>query len=273
LDSLVSLPSVVVTAVDELSFPSGETRAKFWVTDPDGGESGLFVIKDVTDLPASYAPVVGDLVSVTGFLQTVSKYEQEEAYRLVLENQSAANPLSGHSPLWVELFANVAPPADLTAPVGFGDAQGGAVMANADLTGARVVVPGPVSLTDARPMAFKRLSAVADDFYYGFAVTGGVLVNTRKTATPGPGVPSCDWAALVKDGGTVTFPHGIAGVWDTYAHAPCVDGGTDPSLCTYVNGVSTSGTEAAFVPGADAGFTLVLYPQNCAVDLAGVGQP
>lgn len=91
-------------------------------------------------------------------------------------------------------------------------------------------------------------------------------MNNYKTYRGfGDGGVGCDWRAVAGDGGTVTFPNGVSGIWDTYAHAPCVDGGT----------ASGCFATKAFVPGtvgADGGavnYTYVLYPMDCANDLAG----
>jgi hypothetical protein len=118
-------------------------------------------------------------------------------------------------------------------------------------------------LTNANPSALKRISASANDsVHFGFEVTGGVLVNNYKTygSTQDGGTKRCDWRALANDGGTVRFPNGIRGVWDTFTHAPCADGGTSSSCFR----------DAGVVPGTDQTHTYVLYPQDCDQDLAGV---
>jgi hypothetical protein len=101
-------------------------------------------------------------------------------------------------------------------------------------------------------------------------VTGGLLVSNRNTfgSSPTDGGPArCDWQALVRnDGGTVTFPEGIRGVWDTYSFAPCADGGTDVLGC-FRNEGRVPGTEQP--DGGYNRFTHVLIPQNCDQDLVG----
>jgi len=52
--------------------------------------------------------------------------------------------------------------------------MGGSVKANPDFASVRVYVPGPLSITNPSPAAFKRVSANASDStYFGFEVTAG----------------------------------------------------------------------------------------------------
>jgi hypothetical protein len=93
-----------------------------------------------------------------------------------------------------------------------------------------------------------------------------VLVSNYKTfgVTLDGGSSRCDWRNVVTDGGTVSFPNGIRGVWDTYSYVPCTDGGF-----TFADG-GTSTDCTGYVPGTANNYTYILYPQDCATDLPGV---
>ena len=66
---------------------------------------------------------------------------------------------------------------------------------------------------------------------------------------------NCVWrGSAYYDGGTIIFPNGITGIWDTYTHAPCNDGGTSTS-CLHANG---------YVPGTANDYTYAIYPRDCA---------
>jgi hypothetical protein len=152
-------------------------------------------------------------------------------------------------------------PSPLQVPITFGGA--GAFRAEPAHVGARVKIDGPLTIANPSPEAFRRISAVPNDTrYFGYELSNGVLVNNFRVfegaRLEDGGVSHCDLRAAVLDGGTVTFPNGIIGVWDTYTHASCVDGGTD-SQCFKNRGN---------VPGTDAGnYTNVLYPTDCADQL------
>jgi hypothetical protein len=103
---------------------------------------------------------------------------------------------------------------------------------------------------------------------FGFEVTGGILVNNFATFdaqfSDGGSLLRCDWRQIALDAGvgrTVTFPNGISGVWDTYSHASCRDGGVSCS-----DGLVNR--NAGIVPDTTNDFTYVLYPTDCA-DLRG----
>ncbi len=267
----VLLKGVVVTAVANNYLATtgscasaGGWYASFYVADVASPENGIFVFKHCSDSPAVFQPVVGDLLTIDGFVGFQKKYVEREGYRVMIKSQYdfTAAPHTGALPLTITKTGSMAPLADNQAPAGFGDAQGGAVQANKSLGGTRVHIPGPLTITSATPTAFKRISAVPNDnTYFGFEVTGGVLVNNFKTykSFDDGGTPACDYRGNVADGGSVTFANGISGVWDTYTHAPCTDGGTSSS-CYAADGL---------IPGVDGGkYTYVLYPMNCNVDLA-----
>lgn len=258
---LVKLKGVVVTAVDDtFKGAQGDYSAQFWVTDPAKPSLGLFVDKYFTDMPGAYEPKIGDVLDIEGYLQSVKKFEDRDGYRLVLKSQfGCAQPNTGK--LSLTLKGTMVAPVDNTVPSDFGDAQGGAVKANPEFLGSRVYIQGPLTLTEPNPTALKRVSLKdGDQVHFGFEVTGGILVNNRKTygATQDGGSTRCDFRAMALDGGTVTFPTGIRGVWETYTHAPCVDGGTSPSCFR----------DAGFIPGTDQNYTNVLYPQDCETDFA-----
>jgi hypothetical protein len=264
----VTLKGVVINAVDFVNKGSqGDITANFWVVDPNNPTDGLWVEKFYQDTPRGYVPQVGDKVDVSGWFQTELPYEQFVASRQRLASEYRFNNAPGL--LNIVKVATVTPPADNpVSPGTFGNADGGFGRPNANYAGSRVHIQGELTLVNPTPKAFQRVTAdPSDPVYYGFEVTGGILVSNQKTYGESPtdgGPPRCDWQQLVRnDGGTVTFPNGIRGVWDTYTFAACEDGGTDIFRCRRRNGA---------VPGTDGGnwFTYVVYPQDCATDLVGV---
>jgi hypothetical protein len=271
----VLLEGVVIHTVSDVARRvegGGEqVRASFWVVDPARPSQGLWVRKDWTDVPVGFVPEVGQRVDLTGWMQAMSGLEPFTGYRAHLANPSAFGGAPGK--LEIRRVGTLVVPVDNTVVAGsFGNADGGLGRPNPELLGTRVYVPGPLVLTDPTPPAFHRVSAdPADPVYYGFEVSGGILVSSQNTSgvTPPDGGPArCDWQALVRsDGGTVVFPLGIRGVWDTYTFVPCQDGGT---------GACSRDSRGGQVPGtepADGGpgnrFTHVLYPWDCDRDLAG----
>lgn len=257
------LRGVVVVAVDNAFRGSqGDYDTQFWVVDPNNPTQGIYVDKFFTDPPGPYNPQVGDVLDIDGYIGTESRFDDRVGYRFTLKSQFGCQAPNNQGKLEITKTGTATPPADNTAPSGFGNANGGQVQANRELAGTRVHIPGPIALVDPNPPPFKRVSAVSTDtVHFGFEISGGVLVNNYKTfgTTMDGGTPRCDWRAMANDGGTVTFPNGIRGVWDSYTHAPCADGGT--SGCSFRN--------AGSVPGTDASYTFVLYPQDCANDFAG----
>jgi hypothetical protein len=260
---------VVVVAIDHSARnDAGQFSKAYWVVDPNHPHVGIYIDESFTDhfdpgpfsLMGPSEPQLGDGLQVVGYLDTESAFDDGDGYRSVIRDAAGghcvANPPAGmQSFMSVTRMRIVAPPADNAVGPGFGNANGGSVRANPELAGTRVFIPGPIELTNPRPSAFQQVSSMpGDDAYSGFEVTGGVLVNDSKTAG------SCDWRARVIDGGTVTFPLGIRGVWDSYTYAPCADGSASSSCLR----------DAGSIPGA-AGVTstLVLYPQDCVRDFAG----
>ncbi len=236
---------------------TGKAGATFWVVDPQKPTDGIQIVKDCDDPPTSYVPAVGDQLDVTGYLQTRSWYDNPEARRHIISNEFAKQCNGVGCPGKLELVktGTAAVPAPNVADANLGGADGG--RPDGRLAGTRVFVPGPLTLTNPKPLAMKRISSVnGDDRYFGFEVTGRILVNNAKTygTTRDGGPERCDWAAAARDGGQVTFPSGIVGVWDTYTFAACEDGGIDTN-CRKV---------ASSVPGSGLQYTYALYPQTCA---------
>jgi hypothetical protein len=257
----VTVQNVVVTEISRIDTRNAAgVTADFWVADPNRPQDGIFVQKFRDDPENNYIPAVGDVVTITGFFQNKSRFNDREGYRKVLKNNFDVRGGGAIVPLYITRVSTGTRPAEIPVSIdgGFGNADGGTGRPNLEYLGARVHIAGPLTLTDPNPMAFKRLSAVANDsVHFGFEVSGGVLVNNNSTfgTTQDGGSPRCDWRAQVNaDAGTVTFPNGIKGVWDTYTHAPCVDGGTSTFNCF---------NDAGVVPGTGNNWTAVLYPENC----------
>ncbi|MBN1207099.1 MAG: hypothetical protein JXB05_19595 [Myxococcaceae bacterium] len=282
----VTLEYVVVIAVDDTTRGGqGDSISQFWVVDPCFKNEGLWVDKFYQDVPTKYEPQLGDVLRIEGVFRRINaiasdvnasnserQLKTRNAYRPALKSAFGLPNVSGS--LVITQLGTAEVPVDNTVPAGFGDADGGAVAANPEFGGTRVHIPGPVSITNANPVALKqRPEDPENNVHLGFEVTGGVLVSNDKTfgETFDGGPPRCDWRNVVNDGGSVSFPNGIRGVWDTYSHVPCADGGfTNPedggtfSSCTY------SFRDAGVVPGTDNPYTYILYPQDCAIDLPGV---
>jgi hypothetical protein len=277
----VTLEHVVVTAVDDLSRSSqGDYTAQFWVADPCFPQEGIWIDKFVSDEPTSYAPQLGDELKVEGFFRRINRIASDvnafpsesllksrSAYRPAIKNAFGLPGTSGR--LTLTKTGTVAVRQDVTVPATFGNASGGAVKPNPEYGGARVHIPGPISISNADPLALKqRPDSPANTVYLGFEVSGGVLVSNYKTfgSTLDGGSPRCDWRAVVKDGGVVNFPNGIRGVWDTYSYVSCSDGGS----ILPDGGANYSCRDAGYVPGTNNDYTYILYPQDCATDLPGV---
>jgi hypothetical protein len=268
----VRLDGLVVTVVDKTDRGSqGDYIAYFWAVDPCFPKEGIYVDKFYTDPVTNYLPAVGDVLTVEGLYRqyTANASDADElrnAYRSVIKSDFRLGVPGITGKLNLTKTGTLAVPADLTVPSGFGNANGGVVQANPEYGGARVHIPGPLTISNATPPALKqRPDNPAHGTYLGFEVSGGVLVNNYKTfgETRDGGNPRCDWGAHAQDGGGVTFPNGIRGVWDTYSYVSCTNGssGTDGGSCP---------RDAGYVPGTDNPYTYVLYPQNCDTDLPGV---
>ncbi|HVG62595.1 MAG TPA: hypothetical protein VNA24_28785 [Hyalangium sp.] len=281
----VKLEHVVVTAVDDLiRGAQGDFIAQFWVVDPCFPKEGIWVDKHYLDVPKPYAPQLGDELTIEGLFRHINatasdvnapneQAKTRNAYRPALKSSFQIGVPNVSGSLVITKTGTVPVPQDVTVPPGFGNANGGVAKANPEYGGARVHIPGPLTLTNANPPALKqRPDNPEDGTYLGFEVTGGVLVSNDKTfgETFDGGRPRCDWRNVVNDGGMVSFPNGIRGVWDTYSHVPCADGGFNaPDGGTFPS-CSFSARDAGYIPGATNNYTYILYPQDCATDLPGV---
>jgi hypothetical protein len=249
----IELTQVVVTAVDSAN-PTG-TRT-FWIADKADSKKGLYVFIGGSDM-VSYVPAVGDVLNIKGYLGTVQDYFERIGRRQQL--RSGCSTTSAIK-IQVEKTGTQSPLPDNPAPAGFGTTtDGGTYGANRELESTRVSIPGPLTLSDDSPLVFRRITPSGNSSTaYGFEVKGsavpdGILVNNYKTFGQSPtdgGTPRCDFRAIARDGGMVTFPNGISGVWDTYTNAPCNDDKCDRN-------------DAGFVPGTDLRTTNVLYPLDC----------
>lgn len=247
---------------------AGDLRAEFWMTDPVDRSRGIWVEKGYTDL-SSHPLQRGDEVVVDGFLGRVPAAVDVTGYRVLLKNQAGFVTTNPKPLQLARVDGGIAITAIAVDAGEFGDAAGGFEAANPELVGARVHLRGPVEITDSAPAAMTQYRLGAVTGYAGFEVSGGVLVNDLHTRSldGGFGEPGrCDWRRVAASGKRVVFANGIFGAWDTYAHAPCLDGGTleDGGVACY-----PLSTARGFVPGTDAGFTHVLYPADCAFDLDG----
>ena len=269
----VRLEHLVVTAVDNtVRGNQGDYIAYFWAVDPCFPKEGIYVDKFFFDAVRNYQPQAGDEVTVEGLFRRYNNNasdadESRHAYRPVIKSGFLLDVPEVTGNLVITKTGTVPVPQDLTVPAGFGNANAGADKANPEYGGARIHVPGLLSITNANPPALKqRPNDPEHGAYLGFEVTGGVLVSNYKTfgVTLDGGSSRCDWRNVVNDGGTVSFPNGIRGVWDTYSYVPCTDGGF-----TFADG-GTSTNCSGYVPGTANNYTYILYPQDCATDLPGV---
>jgi hypothetical protein len=245
-------------------------NASFWVADPANPQSGVWVDKFRCDNPPDYLPQVGDVLSISGVIGLESSFRQQDGYRTTVQSEFDYIPnkpigyfctltsVPSCEPLVITRTSGTTPLPVVNVPSSFG--SGGAIQAAAAHVGARVKIAGPLTVTDVYPAALRRLSALPGDTrYFGYQLSNGVLVNNFRTfdgaVLEGGVVSRCDVRNVVLDGGTVTFPNGLIGVWDTYTHATCVDGGINLTNCLNNQGV---------VPGTAANYTHVLYPTDCA---------
>jgi hypothetical protein len=267
----VKLEGLIVTVVDN-SFrgSQGDYIAQFWAVDPCFPKEGIYVDKYFTDPVTNYLPQVGDVLTVEGLYRQYNAIasdvpdtsETRMAYRPVLKNDRFLGMPGTTGKLNLTKTGTAPVPADLTVPA-----------PSPEYGGARVHIPGPISITNPTPEAFKqRPDNPSHGTYLGFEVSGGVLVNNYKTfgETRDGGNPRCDWGARARDGGSVSFPNGIRGVWDTFSHVPCADGGFTNADGGARSDCLFSYRDAGYVPGTNQQYTYVLYPQNCDTDLPGV---
>ncbi|RKG53708.1 hypothetical protein D7X30_30045 [Corallococcus sp. AB011P] len=256
-----TLRDVVISGVHYEKLGTGaEWRSYFWVTDPAAPKEGLFIHKFYTDTPNTYHPQVGDTVDIVGYFGTEANYEPFTGRRHRLANQrDPAVPLA-ITPKTVDAGVDARPPAnEVTAE----DLQASLAAAqnSAAYLGTRVHLAGPLTLTNPQPTQFQRLdNEDAGTLYYGFEVTGGILVyhdKTRsRTFSDGGTFEGCDFQKAALDGGAVTFPNGISGVWDTYTFAGCTNGSSD------ITGCGDNDRDSG-VPGTNQRYTYTIIPQGC----------
>ncbi len=282
----VTLQNVVVTAISfarasaastncALLAPDGTAgkgvNASFWVADQNAPDKGVWVEKFRCDGDIDYFPQIGDVLNVNGIIGFESSFQQQEGYRVMVKSEfdfipskpmgyvCALSSTPPCEPFEVHKVGTMAPVSVIDVPTTFG--MGGAIKAEPTSAGTRIKIAGPLTVANANPAAFQKLTASATDTtYYGFELSNGVLVNSFRTyegaTLEDGGVSHCDVRNTINDGGSVSFPNGIVGVWDTYTHASCTDGGTNLFGCFNNRGS---------VPGApDANYTYVLYPTDCA---------
>lgn len=282
----VDLQGVVVTAISfarasaassNCTIPSADggqskgVNASFWVADPANPQFGVWVEKFRCDGDLDYFPQVGDVLNISGVIGFESSFVQQDGFRIMVKSEFdyIPNKPSGYvcattstppcTPFVVTKTSSMAPLAVVPVPATFGN--NGAIKAEPTYSGARVKIAGPLTVGNLNPEALHRNSAIPNDNrYFGFELSNGVLVNNFRTfegaSLEDGGTSHCDVRAIVGDGGTLTFPNGITGIWDTYTHASCTDGGTNLTGC-----FNNRGT----VPGTpDANYTNVLYPTDCA---------
>lgn len=274
----VHVENVIVVGVEN-SFRGnlGDYNAQFWVVDTNNPMRGIYVDKFYTDLPTTYNPTLGDVLTIDGFVRRQSRNNDRRAGRTTLGSTfGCGTTFDAGVGIETKLIASVtsagvAVPENMVGS-GFGNAMSGTGRPNPEYAATRVTIPGPLTLVDPRPLAFSRISTnTSDTSFYGFEVSGGILVNNYHTFDIFPsdgGTPTirCDWRKIAIDAGsgTVVFPNGISGIWETYSHAPCRNGSTS------CNDGFTS-RDSGIVPGTNNEFTYVLYPEDCA-DLDGVVQ-
>lgn len=252
----VEVPNVVVHTISYAKTGNqGDVSADFWVSDPNDPPYGMWVSKFYKDTPTDYMPAVGDVLTINGYYGTVRNYSNPTGYRQEIAEKYLGGGQYANMDLQKTGTAAV-PDAVVVSPGEFGNADGGTVRPNADHAGSRVYIQGPIEITNPTPTAFQRVSANPDDStYYGFEVTGGILINNSKTYKSDGGCPWQETAInAAANGQKVVFTQGIYGTWDTYTFAPCADGGTDVFGCTNNPGK---------VPGTNNNYTYVLYPQSC----------
>lgn len=251
----VKVQNVVVHTVSYSKLGTADYRADFWVSDVANPPYGLWISKFYTDLPGPYLPAPGDVLNIDGYYNQISQYQSQTGYRKLLQNKR----VSGSTVANMELtkVSSGAPPAPIAVTAGmFGDADGGFERPDPAYAGTRVHVQGPVEIIDPAPSAFSTITLADGGGFYGFEITGGILVNNSKTFRSDGG---CAWRDVALDAGSqgqkVVFTGGVQGVYDSYTYAACADGGTNPYCGNNVPGI---------VPGTNNKFTYVLYPESCA---------
>lgn len=251
---LVRIEGAVVVAVDrtDVSAQDGGVRTWFWVADPNAPQHGLYIKKWYDDLPYGFVPAIGDRVNLEGviFQEAIrpTAGPLQIARRRYMGNQFRCNGITGSGQLLTVTktgTATVPVPYEVTAP--FGVASDGGWAPNRELQHARVRVPGPLSLTEAKPEQLINLINGVPAGYRVAHMSNGTtfLINDNKPELRDAG-PSGDggcWFGPRADAGSiVTFPNGVIGMWDTFAW---------------------TGNDGGFLPGTDALWGYVLYPQSC----------
>lgn len=268
----VKIENVVVTAVSYKQQGSqGDWQADFWVADPNDPSQGMWIQKEYQDLPKPYEAKIGDVITIEGWYganRAFDYFDFNQAYRKVVKRQFDFVQTGGQPMSITVIEENGMAPADVdvTGVPNFGDAEDGNARPNQEFGGARVHIPGALEIVDPNPTPLDIYALGSRVSSAGFELTGGILVADNQTDD------ACDWRAIAADAGRfnqqVVFPNGVSGVWDSYSHSPCIDGGTAGG-CFRANG---------YVPGTsfDGGsepnrWTNVLWPQTCD-DLQGVVQ-
>ncbi|QSQ16627.1 hypothetical protein [Myxococcus landrumensis] len=275
---IIDLDNVVVTAVKDFDKgDQGDFIARFWVVDPCFPMEGIYVDKFYKDKASAAAPdfqpAVGDVVRIKGWFRRFNANgrdgapELREAYRPVIKSTYLLN-VSGVTVgdmivAKKETDRQILPDNEVAA--GFGNADSGKEKPNADFAGLRVHIPGPLSVTNVRPPSMKsQPDNPTNTTYLGIEVTGGILVSTSKTYRS----DNCKIMETVDDGGTVTFPKGIRGVWETFTNVQCSDAGTTTTLPDGGTSTRCNAYGDGVVPGTTNNFTYVLHPMDCDTDLA-----
>ncbi|MBN9683937.1 MULTISPECIES: hypothetical protein [unclassified Corallococcus] len=256
-----TLRNVVVTDVDyeKLGNDGKQWRSFFWVTDPAAPTEGLYITKFYDDVPDTYRPQPGNTIDVEGFFGTEPNYQPFSGRRHHLANDYRNNQKLN---ITVKSDAGIdARPAANEVTAEQLQASLAAAQATAPYVGTRVHLAGPLTLTNPQPSQLQRLDKEdAGTLFYGFEVTGGILVyhdKTRsRTFSDGGTFEGCDFQKAALDGGAVTFPNGISGVWDTYTFAGCTNGSSD------ITGCGDNDRDSG-VPGTDQRYTYTLIPQGC----------
>jgi hypothetical protein len=267
---------LVVTAID---FPSVAPDAgfaqttQFWAVNPCFPKEGMYIDRFFNNPNGTYFPRVGDIITVDGLFRHYSPTGANTptnivSYRSVLKDTFGITVTNdpGDGKITVTKTGERPRLPDNETPAGFGASNKGTVKANADFEGARVHIPGPLTITSAQPLALKqRPFDPANNFYSGFELTGGILVANNRTFS------RCDFRRVAEDGGTVTFPNGVRGVWDTYTNVQCAETGTNADGGTTCKRFANGGIPGTLEDGGIGmvtDYTYVLYPLNCDVDLS-----
>lgn len=281
----VRLNDVVVTAVGRLfRGAQGDYTAEFWVADQANLQNGIYVNKFFSDkarytdggLIANWTPQPGDILTIEGIFSRYSNFTDRHGFRpTVGSGFDTISSVKPNPPFSITYKSSGPAPLPISVAAPFGDAQQGNTKANPEYAGTYVSLSGPVTITSTTNPAIARLKkvggAVTISGYNGFEVGGsgysGVLVDNFFTfafSDAGTGLTDngCDYLRYKQDAGTTSVTFGtISGVWDTYAHPYCEDGGSAASNC-FKNPN----------PNLDGGYTYVLWPTRCSQDLPGVVQ-